>query len=509
MKTKHFLLYCAAASLAFSACKKEFLETEPTDQVSNTKLEKMLQTKPNVAADISQGLFPGMYSWLYTPGAGGTSGSGDFGQRSIDIFMDILCGDFIKTGNDYGWFGDLQKYKATVDNTNLNHYTLWRYYNRLIFVANGIMDSMGGADAEFKPEAQNSRYQMGQALVMRGHAYYYLAQLFAPEYRPDEKLCPIYKSTNEVNNPVSLQKDVYALIIKDLTKAREYLEGFERTAKHEFNKDLASAFLALTYAAMGQYDKVETLTAEIMSKDSYRPMTAQEVVYDSATKSGGGFNDVNVPDVMWGTEINPEMDIDLHSWWGQCDIFTYSYAVAGEPKCIDDRLYNSMRPDDIRRKQFLDLRKALGSEVFINVPANKFFHSGRKVGGQRTIDSDYIYMRVSEMHLLNAEAKAFLGKDSEAKATLKNFLKERITDLSYIDALSGQALKDEIYKQFRLEFVGEGKSYLALKRFKATVHTGTIRFDAENRDISIPYNDERMYFKIPENERVNNPNLGL
>ncbi|MDO4770962.1 RagB/SusD family nutrient uptake outer membrane protein [Porphyromonas sp.] len=507
MKTRYFILFITVG-LMLSGCKKDFLETEPTEQVSGTKLQKMSEN-PAIAAEIIEGLIPGMYSWLYTPKAGGTAGDADFGQRSIDLFTDILCGDFIKTANDYGWHGDLQRYKSTVDYTNINHYTPWRYYFRLIFTANGIIDSMGGADAKFEASQTSARHQMGQALVMRGHAYYYLAQLFAPEYRPNDQLCPIYTTTVKVNNPVSTQKEVYDLIISDLEKAKTLLADFQRANKSQFNADLASAFLALTYAAMGQYDKVETLTAELMAKPDYAPMTAAEVVYDPVTKTGGGFNDVNVKDVMWGTDINPTMNIGLYSWWGQCDIFTYSYAVAGEPKCIDDKLYDSMRQDDVRRKQFGDLRKNFGSEAFINVPYNKFFHADRKISGQRAIDADYIYMRVSEMHLLNAEAKAFLNKDDEAKAVLKNFLKERITDLSYLDALTGQALKDEIYKQFRLEFVGEGKSYLALKRFKATVHTGKIRFDAENREISIPYDDKRMYFKIPENERLNNPNLGL
>lgn len=32
MKTKYLVLCCATLGLAFSACKKDFLETEPTDQ---------------------------------------------------------------------------------------------------------------------------------------------------------------------------------------------------------------------------------------------------------------------------------------------------------------------------------------------------------------------------------------------------------------------------------------------------------------------------------------------
>jgi hypothetical protein len=37
---------------------------------------------------------------------------------------------------------------------------------------------------------------------------------------------------------------------------------------------------------------------------------------------------------------------------------------------------------------------------------------------------------------------------------------------------SGTSLQEEIYLQTRLEFWGEGKSYLAMKRNKATVKSG-------------------------------------
>ena len=41
---------------------------------------------------------------------------------------------------------------------------------------------------------------------------------------------------------------------------------------------------------------------------------------------------------------------------------------------------------------------------------------------------------------------------------LSSYLSDRITDVSYIDNLSGQQLKDEINLQTRIELWGEGKS---------------------------------------------------
>lgn len=114
-------------------------------------------------------------------------------------------------------------------------------------------------------------------------------------------------------------------------------------------------------------------------------------------------------------------------------------------------------------------------------------------------------MRVDEFHLLAAESLAKSGQEGEAKQILKNYLQNRITDVSYIDTLSGVALQTEIYKNTRIEFWGEGKSYFAMKRNKATVTRGTNhRFLAGQ---SFSYDDERLYMKIPQQEVLNNPNF--
>ena len=82
-------------------------------------------------------------------------------------------------------------------------------------------------------------------------------------------------------------------------------------------------------------------------------------------------------------------------------------------------------------------------------------------------------------------------------------LDERIPDSSYVDALSGQDLLDEIYLQTRIELWGEGKSYLAMKRNQATIVRGPNHLSFVG--IPIPHNDERLTFEIPELEIQNNP----
>lgn len=114
-------------------------------------------------------------------------------------------------------------------------------------------------------------------------------------------------------------------------------------------------------------------------------------------------------------------------------------------------------------------------------------------------------MRIAEMYLLNAEAKAKTGNEGGAKQSLSVLLNERLDDLSYLDALSGQSLQDEIYLQTRIELWGEGKSYLAMKRNKATITRGSNHLS--NAGESILYNDDRLTFVIPLSEVQNNPNI--
>jgi hypothetical protein len=137
------------------------------------------------------------------------------------------------------------------------------------------------------------------------------------------------------------------------------------------------------------------------------------------------------------------------------------------------------------------------------LPSNKFFDPGREIGGQRVITTDYIYMRIDEMYMLNAEAKAKLGDDAGARARLKQILALRNVDVAYLDALSGTSLQNEIYLQTRIEFWGEGKSYLAMKRNKATITRGANHLFLVGENI--PYNDVRLTFKIPQAEVLDNP----
>ena len=109
------------------------------------------------------------------------------------------------------------------------------------------------------------------------------------------------------------------------------------------------------------------------------------------------------------------------------------------------------------------------------------------------------------MYPIEAETLAKSGNEGQAKIILKNFLTQRINDLTYIDGLSGAALLNEIYLQTKIELWGEGKSYLAMKRNKATIKRGPNHLFFAGKTFS--YDDDRLSMDIPQAEINNNPKL--
>lgn len=502
MKTKYILPLLLAGSAMFTGCKKDFLEVKPSSEfITPEQLGEAAKSDPK----LLNGSIAGLYTTMFTDGVGGTTRHDDFGQKGVDIFMDMVSSDMVLAALNYGWYEPVARFQATEDFTRNEAYIPWRYYYRQVFGANSVIDVLGGTDAE--PTAA-TKATMGQAKAMRAYAYFYLTQLYAKEYGTgNEKILPIYTTTQKYNQPKATSKEVWDLMVKDLTQAITYLDGFTRTSKDQVDKNVAKGLLAYVLAARGtqaDWQQVATLTSEIMA--AYPKTTKTQVV--------GGFNNIATPSWMWGVDLTLAQGIDLISWWGQMDIFTYSYAWAGDPKSIDQGLYEAIRADDVRKTQFdppgggLEATYAADGYAdgdFDYMPLNKFFDPAREIGGQRQVVTDLIYMRADEFYLLNAEAKARLGQETPAKQALSSYLADRITDLSYLDALSGQALLNEIYLQTRIELWGEGKAYLAMKRNKASNKRGEnhLFFDGQ----SFPYNDDKLTFDIPQAEVLNNPNL--
>ncbi|MCI2229781.1 RagB/SusD family nutrient uptake outer membrane protein [Polaribacter sp. MSW13] len=479
-------VFTLAVFATFFSCDEEFLERSPTSFINLDDTGTSGQLNPA----ILDATLNGVYSMMINTGTGGTTSHEDFGQKGYDIMNDFLSGDLALTSNAYNRYASFVNLQATVDYAHNSNYMPWRYYYRVIRSANLVIKSLGGND--IVPDSDGGKHSLGQAKALRAYAYFYLTQMYAPEYDATAEVLPLYKDADDPVQPQASMQLVYDFMIEDLTSAISLLNGFVRNSKTKINQDVARALLAYVYASKDESasNLLAKGLADQVIASGYPLMTGAEVT--------GGFNNISTPGWFWGFDITLSNGLDLISWWGQMDVFTYSYQAAGDKKGIDESLYTEIKASDIRKSQF-DAANSLQ-------PRGKFYNAARVVEGQRNIEDDYVYMRIAEMYLLSAEMSAKENDPTGARTRLKQLLSQRFTnaaDYAYVDGLSGSALLDEVILQTRIELWGEGKSYLSMKRNKQMMTRGSNH--VFHAGLSVPYSDDRLTYMIPRAEVQNNP----
>jgi len=492
---RRFIYFLVATSLVTAGCSSDFL-----DPVRNTNVitSEDIANNVNVNPALVEGSLNGIGSLLIEPAGITGTRHYDLGQKGVDIWLDMLSGDMALSANSYGWYQNTANLVSTVDFSREENSIIWRYYYKVVNLSSNIILSFGGNDAV--PTTPEARHLLGQAKAYRAYAYFYLTQIFQRAYDPSQPILPYNDGEVRIASKVPASQ-IYDLIENDLLDAIDLLDGFTPSSKQQINQNIAKGLLAYTYAAMGNYTDAKVYSDEIINSGAYPLTTTGQLAFPGA---GSGFSNVNTPSWMWGYDITTEMGHQLLNWWGQVDYYTYSYQWAGDRKTIDTGLLALIPAGDVRRTQF-------GTSGTTNrMPINKFFDAGRTAGGQQIVTTDYIFMRVDEFYLLSAEAAAKSGDEAAAKARLKEFMANRLTGGAaavdaYVDPLSGANLKQAIYNQTRIEFWGEGKSYLALKRNQATVTRGTNHVFRPNQ--SFAYDIDEMSFQIPQVEMDNNPSI--
>ncbi len=480
------------ASLFLVGCSEDFLDPERnTNVLTDADFNEYSEINP----DLIVGTLDGIASFMIEP-QGITTQHYDFGQKGVDIWLDILVGDMALATSGYGWYNGVANLVTTVDETATENRIIWNYYYKIISLSNSVIMNSGGNDAE--PETAELGRILAQAKASRAYAYFYLTQTYQREFDLTQEILPYYdgETTETAKVPAS---QIYDLILRDLTHALELLDGYTRSQKNQIDQSIVHGLLAYTYAAMGNYADAKVHADAIIDSGKFPLTTTGQLAYPGV---GSGFNNINTPSWMWGFDLTEDLGHQLVDWWGQVDYFTYSYAAAGDSKAIDDALYAQIPANDIRKTQF-------GTGNAPLMPINKFFDPARKEMEQYIITTDLIFMRVEEFYLLSAEAAAKTGNEGDAKAKLIELLTIRMGGVAeaeaYVNPLSGAALVDAIYLQTRIEMWGEGKAYLAMKRNKKTATRGTNHvFRAGS---SFPYNANEMSFLIPRSEIDNNPSI--
>jgi hypothetical protein len=272
-----------------------------------------------------------------------------------------------------------------------------------------------------------------------------------------------------------------------------------REQKDRIDVSVIRGLRARVALVMEDWDVAAEYAKKARTAAGYELMTPQKYTSRSAFSSMN-----NNTEWMWGSLIPTEQATVFASFFSHMDVDQRGYATFGGQKKITKDLYDRMSDNDIRKKLFTAPSAANSS-----FPAYNQLKFRVPVVGSWA--ADYLYMRTSEMYLIEAEALAKKGNDAGAIAVLEELIKKRYPQYTAA-GLSGTALVNEILLQRRIELWGEGFSLFDIKRTGQGLNrpTGEGNHGVPNfnpRVLTLPPASPNFLMRIPQRELDNNPNM--
>ncbi|GAB3425563.1 RagB/SusD family nutrient uptake outer membrane protein [Niabella aquatica] len=347
---KKVMLLALFSTLILQGCKK-FLEEKPFDFVS-----------PENVYDSPKGvkqLITGMYGVFF---------STSMFRNEAWIYI-TSCDDDWTNGLDWvmGTYG-IGNYTGGWVYNNSGNDPYYAFY-RLVRAANTVLEVL--PNVEFPPEEAELKAQYeGEALAMRGLAYFYLVQMYGA-------LPMRLYSDDPSNMPRSAIKDVYAQIIADLHKAEEKLMLNSRRPvaikRGHLTKGAAQLLLAKVYSTMGS----GALTnAQVTVATNVNRTATGDIVRTNHTFS---------KNKVEGYDFDPRI--------------VYDSAIKVTTRLIDSREYELERfganwnPANFGGKDFVFALETDSSTQVAFTPFNRFFTPpGLKGAGWLTYAKDFYYL---------------------------------------------------------------------------------------------------------------------
>ncbi|MGV3530681.1 MAG: RagB/SusD family nutrient uptake outer membrane protein [Flavisolibacter sp.] len=474
--------------LAIAGCKKDYLETKPSDAATE---EEIFSQYGSVSAALQ-----GVYKEMFAFAVGGGSHS-DYGQKSYDISADLMGNDMVVHTQGYGWYNTTYQLTnwglATVG--QMPDFAWYRFYDQ-IKQANKIINNADGIK-DASPEQKESI--KGQAYGIRAYAYFYLINYYQQSYKGNESKpgVPIYTQDTTGGKPRGTVQDVYNQIISDLTKAETLLTGKTRASKNDIDVSVVQGFRARTALMMEDWATAATYANK--ARQGYPLLTG--AAYTART----AFSSISTPEWMWGSRIPASEATIYASFFSHMDISTGGYAALGSQKKITKALYDQIPATDVRKQIF----KTPGTGTTSDPDYNQ--HKFQVPDVTNRWDADYVYMRAAEMYLIEAEALARQGQTGPAITVLESLVKTRNPNYSAA-GLSGNDLINEILLQRRIELWGEGWALLDIKRLDQGLNrpSGPGNHGAPNFDPGVyttQPEDPRFLMRIPQRELDNNSSM--
>ncbi len=520
----------ALATVGFVACN-DIDEIQPEgDGISAAQVMETVALIPERAEADFTGMFSMMgQPYYYAPSSGRAD---DFGFIMMAISQDVEGPDMHFPNSGYNWFsvcGELTSRTPTYANPLIRYstpYSQLKIANDML--RNYITDEAQLNDEEFVASLDaDAVNKIAQSRAIRAFDYLSMAPYFQFSYAAgakDEPCVPIVTVSTEdaTHNPRATVKAVYELIINDLTWAIDHLDASRKT-KMYINQNVAYGLRARAYLATEQW--AEAAADAKKAAEGYTPASIDEV-------STPTFYDINDHNWIWGYDMTTSMANGRYgtspSWIGSFSTEAYACGV-GVYACINNMLYNKIADTDVRKGWWVDANlhsplletvdwdgvtgDAVATLQIADVKEPYLPYTNVKFGvpsmpkPTSMNDSDWPFMRVEEMILIQVEGLAKSGNATEARQLLENFV-QTYRDPSYtIPTEAVRSFADEIWFQRRVELWGEGFGWSDMMRLNKPLvrfHGGEESNYAEAYKFNLPAKDPWMLMRFVQRETNTN-----
>jgi len=455
--------------LAITGCKK-FVEVPPP--IDSIPLD-LAFANDSKAASVVRMLYANMTGT--TGGVGALLAFSGGVQLSMNVSSDELVPSLAT--NEF--------YLHQITPTNgTNESNIWGALYNIIFIANGVIQNVPLSEgiSEF-----GKKQYVAEARFIRAANYFYLVNLYGG--------VPLATTTDYRVNAVlsrSSVDEVYSLILEDLKYAEANLGsaylGTTTTVpspqRFRANKYAAAALLARVYLHRKDYVNAEAMATQVIDGTG-------RTMYDLET-------DLNRTFLTTSKEVILQIQqpgTNLHTW--EANNYIPIQAVTLPPYQLSDALLNAFEADDQRKVNW--------ARTSVNGGRTYYYPYKYKVTlatttGPRT--EAMVFLRLSEVYLIRAEARAQQNKLALAIGDLDAIRRRSILPAAYIptNPLTGkEALIDLILHERFVELFAEvGFRWMDL------IRTGKADEVLKN---SPNWRPEAKLFPIPKGDIDKNPAL--
>jgi hypothetical protein len=463
MKKLHATLLVISLIL-LSGCEKGYLdEPKPTESVNSSVI---FESQDGVEAFMSGILRESRGQFERT----------DAGGLYSMYFARVVKGNDLVLG--YQWYlfdyeNDNREptYTRTIFSWEFPYYII----NQLNQFINGVNNSSNLSDS-IKEEF------LGQAFALRAFYYFQLAMEFQHTYSYDLSLPapPIYTEPAIEGKAMSTLGELYDFIINDLTTAVETAPA-TRNNKSYIDRNVVYAILARVYQVMGNWQQAANTAA--IARQGY-PLDSDQYPL--------GFDDMNATEWIWAM---PQRADQTNYFYIAPHAFTDNINDAYGLAFWNKDFVSLFSQTDIRNS-FIDLYNVGDADQYFARASLKFTFD---------FSSDIPIIRSPEMMLIEIEANARMGKESEASNMLLSLQQNRDPNAK-ASGNTGEALIEEILVERRKELYGEmGVEWFDAKRLRRGItRTGNHRIGSA---ANLLPDDKKFFLKVPQKEIDANINI--